>query len=62
MITVILKNLIPVAYANNEEEAKKMIIKKIFENKPYVVETWEHACRLSNCNQIYTFKNLENKL
>ena len=55
-MTIILKNLVPVAYANNETKAKEMVIKKIFNTS--LVKTWEQACCLSNCDQVYTFKNL----
>lgn len=61
-MTIIMKNHFPVAYAANEEEAKKMVIEKVFKDSFFIPKTWEHACRLSNCNIIYTFVTVSDKL
>ena len=61
-ITLILKNLVPVAYAKNEAEAKEMVIKETFKNSNFCPDTWEWACRLSNIKAMYSFKEISNNL
>jgi hypothetical protein len=48
---VICRNHQPIAVAETLKDAQK-IVAKIFN---YDDITWEHLCRLTNCEQIYTF-------
>ena len=64
MITIILKNNRPVAYANTEEEAKLIAIAAFFKatKSPYVPRTWEDACIGTNIDRVYSFRNLTQEI
>lgn len=59
MITLILKNRVPVAYARNEHEAKAKIMEKL-EKRPECYnspeEWWNYTTW--NVKEIYSFKNI----
>lgn len=50
-IAVILRNQIPVAFADNMKEAQNKIVKKF----GYEGITYDHLKRITNCEAIYTF-------
>jgi hypothetical protein len=63
MITLILKNYQPIAYAVNEVEAKQMIMNKLETHPEWYssVEEWWEVTGW-NVKQIYSFKTITNKI
>ena len=63
MITLILKNYQPIAYAVNEVEAKQMIMNKLETHPEWYssVEEWWEVTGW-NVKQIYSFKTVTNKI
>ena len=62
-ITLILENYKVIAYAQNETEAKIMIMNKLEEHPEWykdVKDWWEHTSW--NVQQIYSFKTVKNQL
>ena len=62
-IVVILRNLVPVAYANSEHEAKQLIMNKMEKHPEFFssVEGWWKSGP-HNASQIYSFKEIPNVL
>lgn len=63
MITLILKNYQPIAYAANEAEAKQMIMNKLETHPEWyssVEEWWEITGW--NVKQVYSFKTITNSI
>lgn len=54
---VICKNLQPIAVTETLEDAQR-VVAEIFD---YSDITWECLCRITNCEQIYTFKEVPKK-
>ena len=53
MITVIFKNFVAVGYVNGTVEDAKRVVAKDYDGD------WKLACRASNVEQIYTFKEIK---
>ena len=64
MITIIIKNHKPIAYAKNEYEAKKKIMEKLEKNPSYYdwdVEKWWERTGW-NVKDVYSFKHLSDEI
>lgn len=63
MITLILKNYQPIAYATNEVEAKQIIMNKLETHPEWYsnVEEWWEVTGW-NVKQVYSFKTITNSI
>ena len=57
-IVVILRNQIPVAFADNMKEAQNKVVRKF----GYEGITYDHLKRITNCEAIYTFTEITEEI
>ena len=54
---VICRNNQPIAVTETLEDAHRVVAERFDYNNV----TWEHLCRITNCEQIYTFEEVPKK-